>query len=399
MKWMTKVKFAGIMCGLCLLTACGSSKPAAKVDAESNVTKGAKAEGDVKVNADADELDVYGDVKVNKTQEIIIDFPATVTEVYVKDGDTVKKGDKLLSLDLEDYKLQIKTKESEIHIDEINLQKLKASRNPQMLEADRIREELSIKQNYVATGKDPDLEPFQNSLSILEQAVVMAKNQYVANKQLFEINCLSKEELKQSEQNLKNKEKEKQDALTAIEKIKTNRQIEVNALSTQLKSTEVQSGNTDQQKSSDIKALELKIETSKLVLTSMKNKLNKPYIKGNDLIAPEDNIVIYDINCMKGSEIDGSVGSILKAMYHDTIYVTADIPEESLNFVKVGDQAFVELADETQDKEISGRISGISNRAVLKDGDTIVEAVISVEQGKELLKPGLTADIKLLHNR
>ncbi len=384
MKKANRIKIISICFIVSLLTACG-----AKETESESVTAYSQ-----QIDSDQQELDVYGDVKVDKNQEIIIDFPATVKEVYIKDGELVKKGDRLVSLDFEDYKIQIKTKENEIRADEIKLKELEANNNPQMLEAHRIREELNIKQNYVTSGEDPDLKPLQNSWDIIEQSILLAANEYEANKQLFEGDYISEETLKQSEQNLKNRQKEKEDTLTAIEKVKTNRKLEVNALGTQLKSTQMQFNNADLQKVSNIEALKLKIDTSKLILESMKSKLNKHYIKDSDIIAPEDNLIIYDINGMKGTEINSGRGAILKAMYQDTIYVIADIPEESITSVKVGQAASITLADETQE-EIAGKVSRVSSRAIEKDGDTIIEAIIKVEKGKELLRPGLSADITI----
>lgn len=394
MKFGKVVLSCVVILALSFLAACSGEK-AARVTGSNGISEASSKES-VEVKG---ELDVYGDVKVDKREEIIIDFPARVTEVYVKDGESVRKGDKLLSLDFEDYKLQIKTKENEIRMDELQLKQLMVDRNPRVIEADRIRDELRVKQGYVNTENDPDLVPLQNSLEIIEQSISTAKKQYEADQELFEAGFLAEEELKKSEQNLKSREKEKKDTLTSIEKIKTNRRLEVNGLQAQLKSTETQSSNSDTQKASNIDVLKLKIETSKLSLDVMKNKLNKAYLKGNDIVAPVDNVIIYDIYCMKGSEISIESGAVLKIMYQDTIYVTADIPEESLNFVKVGDSALIELADEGITDEISGKISRISSRAIEKDGDTIVEAIITVNQGKAFLKPGLTADIKVIHNQ
>lgn len=376
------IKIIGISCIISLLAACGKTEP---VVTETNREQAI---------GDKQELDVYGDVKVSKSQEIVIDFPAIVKEVYIEDGELVQKGDKLLELDFEDYKVQIKTKENEIYIDEIKLQELKANDNPQMLEANYIKEQLKTKQRYIIEGNDPDLKPLQNSLDIIEQGIAMAKTNYEANKQLFEMGGVSEETLKQSEQNLKSRQKEKENTLTAIEKVKTNRALEISGLNAQLKSIETLSNNTDQQKISGIEALGLKIDTSKLLLENMKDKLNKPYLQENRIIAPENHLIIYDINCIKGTPINSEKGSVLKAMHQDTLYVTADIPEESITLVRTGQFAYITLADEAHE-EIVGRISRVSERAIEKDGDIIVEAIIEIEKGKALLRPGLTADIKI----
>ena len=375
------VKLVGVCCIISLITACGKTEPVS-IEAYSQ-----------SIERDEQGIDVYGEVKTDRNQAMIIDFPATVLEVYMRDGENVKKGDKLVTLDFEAYKREIKTKENEIGMDEIKLKELQANNNPQILEANRIKEELRIKQNYVTAGEDPELQPLQNSLDIIGQNILLAKKEYETNKELFEMEYISEAEFKKSEQVLKSREKEKEDALTAIQKKKTDREIEINALNTQLKSIEMQFNNANQEITSSIDTLKLKIDNAKLMLESMKSKLNKDYIKGNDIIAPEDNLIIYDINCMKGTYINSESKEVLKAMYVDTIYIMADIPEESIASVSIGNTADITLVDEKE--EIKGEVSKISSRAIEKDGDTIIEAVIEVEEGKEFLRPGLTVDIKI----
>lgn len=36
-------------------------------------------------------LNVYGDVKVDRSQEFVIDFPAKIETIFINDGDLVKK--------------------------------------------------------------------------------------------------------------------------------------------------------------------------------------------------------------------------------------------------------------------------------------------------------------------
>lgn len=341
-------------------------------------------------------LNVYGDVKVDRSQEFVIDFPAKIETIFINDGDLVKKGDKLIALDLKDYLLEIQLKENEVQILESQLKKLSENSNPLMPDISRIQNELRIKENYLLTGEDPDLIPLKNRLEIIEKAIAISQQEYEANQELFEMGAITEKELKQSEQIYKSNLKDKEDTLMAIEKVKSNRRIEIDGLKTQLESISRQAANTDKQKLYKTEELSIRIESAKLQVNAMKSKLNRAFIQDNYIVAPEDNLIIYDIYCKEGSRI-GPEQALLKAMYQDTMMVIADIPEESISLVSAGAEAII-VPPYENGEEITGRIRTISNRAVEKDGDIYLEAIIDIEKGKELLKPGMTVDIKIPAN-
>ena len=64
----------------------------------------------------ASTVEAWGSVSAETIKEVHLDFNATVTDVYVKEGQEVKAGDKLLSIDYEDYKTSIAQKEKEIRM-------------------------------------------------------------------------------------------------------------------------------------------------------------------------------------------------------------------------------------------------------------------------------------------
>lgn len=341
-------------------------------------------------------LNVYGDVKVDRSQEFVIDFPAKIETIFINDGDLVKKGDKLIALDLKDYLLEIQLKENEVQILESQLKKLSENSNPLMPDISRIQNELRIKENYLLTGEDPDLIPLKNRLEIIEKAIAISQQEYEANQELFEMGAITEKELKQSEQIYKSNLKDKEDTLMAIEKVKSNRRIEIDGLKIQLESISRQAANTDKQKLYETEELSIRIESAKLQVNAMKSKLNRAFIQDNYIVAPEDNLIIYDIYCKEGNRI-GPEQALLKAMYQDTMMVIADIPEESISLVSAGAEAII-VPPYENGEEITGRIRTISNRAVEKDGDIYLEAIIDIEKGKELLKPGMTVDIKIPAN-
>ncbi|PHV70548.1 hypothetical protein CS063_09600 [Sporanaerobium hydrogeniformans] len=369
-----------------LLTACSSEQA---ISSQAVTTKSAPSS-----------LVFYGEVKAHTKEEILLDFPAKVIALHVEDGQKVQKGTPLVSLDIEDYKLQIATKEKELEINEVNLKQLLGNDNAQYAGLSAIKDQLKLKEGYIKEGTDPDLLSLKNMLPSLEKEVALAKQLYETNLSLFDAHSLASHELEISKQTYEAKLQELENTKLAMNKIKSTLELEVATLNSQLKSTQILSSNTDIEKRTRIEMLELKIEADKLVLDNMKQKLKQDYLKGSDVVAPNDHLIVYDIQCSKGSYITGTEGfsptPLLKTMSQDSLYILADIPEESLSNIQVGADVTIILADDHEKlPTLFGIVAQISERAVVKDGDTVVEATIEVQDGLDYLKPGLSVDVTL----
>ena len=234
----------------------------------------------------------------------------------------------------------------------------------------------------------------KRALEIAESELNMAKKEHEVNEDIYNMQGISDEELELSLQNLQAKEKAKKDILQEIEQIKTNRKLEVDQLNASLSSVQAQASNTDMQKASEILELESKLEIAKLDLEIMQKKLSKSFLKDKAIVADMDNMIIYDILCNEGSMIDAGTGAIVKGMNEDTLFVSADIPEEFINRVKVGASTeIVPYAD--KDVILEGSVVRLSENAIKQNGETIIKADINIQGEKSILKPGLTVDIKI----
>ncbi|MDP4144874.1 MAG: efflux RND transporter periplasmic adaptor subunit [Bacillota bacterium] len=93
-----------------LATACGGTQTSDKTAKP----KATKAKNDI--------VEASGVVKASNIENIVIDFPATamakVTKIDIKEGQKVKKGDKLVELDLSDYNVLVTGKSKTIDADE-----------------------------------------------------------------------------------------------------------------------------------------------------------------------------------------------------------------------------------------------------------------------------------------
>lgn len=373
-----------LLCLLCLFTGCNNS--------DQEVTN--EIENTSRENRQDVSIDVFGEVQVSTIKEIIIDFPATVEKIYVKDGQKLKKGDPIISLNFDLYEIEIKKKQNEVNYYENQLTKLRQNINPLSQEVVRIQNELSIKKNYLNSDNDPEVQKLNRELEVAETALNAAKKDYEVNKEIFTIQGISEEELERSQQNLQEKEKIRNDILQQLEQVKINRKLEIDGLTASLNSVKAQLSNTDIQNASSILELEAKLQTAKLDLEIMQKKLNKSFLKEKVIVADTDNLIVYDILCNEGSMVDVNSGAIIKVMDENTVFISADIPEEFINKVNIGSKVdIVPFAD--KGVIIKGSVVRLSERAIKQNGETIIKADICIEGEKSILKPGLTVDIKI----
>lgn len=368
---------------LVLLTSCSSDTNTA---ADSTQTESQDtSEG-------ATSLLVYGEVKVDQLEEIQLDFPARVDTVSAKDGTIVNKGDTLFTLSYDDYTLQIATLEKELEGYELEIKGLQANTNVASANIDALSKELALKKGYCSSNQDPDILPLKNTLTTLKADLEEAQKLYDASLSLLESGAVSQTEVDQNKLACDKLKQKIKDTETSISKSQDARQLEVSTLQSKLNATTLEVSNVDTTKASKISGLQNKIESTTLTLQNMKNKLTAPYLKDHQLVATSDNLLIYDILVTSGSSISGLGQPLIKLMDLNTLYVTVDIPEESLFEVNIGDPVTLKIADQNVATPITGTISRISEYATEKEGDTVVEAYINVTNGKDYLKPGLSID-------
>lgn len=362
---------------LLLLSSCNTAKPT-----------------HVDVATPPSSLVLYGDVTADNPQLITLDFPAKVAAVHVKNGDILQKDAILFTLDFSDYLLQISAKEKELEEAQIQLKNLGQSLNPHLAQYDATSENLALKKKYLQQDSDPEIIPLESELELLKEEVTTAKNLYETNQELFTNGLLAQQELEASKQAYNAILQKIEATSSAIDQIKDARTLEVNTLSNELKSLKSQISNTDQEKSTNLDKLRIQIALLEETISNMKSKLDKPYLKKNTIIAPFNDMVVYDIAVMNGSDLSHTTGILGKLLSQDSLYILADIPEESLSLVKEGQTVSISLAGHTDSQPVlAGTISQIAGCATLKDGDTVVEAHIQVTDASNNLKAGLSADI------
>lgn len=331
-------------------------------------------------------VDAFGVIKVKDQENITIDFAATVKNIYVKEGQWVKKGDPLVQLDVSDYLAQVSSKASEVRIAQLDLLRTKNTNRGDIAEIKSIQKDLSIKLKYLKSNNDPDMQKALGSI-VMAKAIYTKALQDLAIKQaLYKENAISKTEIDDFNTTVEAKKRDLNDAKSTLENIKYSKQKEIDQLQTSLtQKLSLQDGSSQSQ-------IE-KINQMQTELTLAKEKLNKNFLKENNIICNVPNGVVFDVGYVAG-DIVGQSKKVLSILNLDSMVVAANVPEEFIKDVKLGAEvSFSPQADKT--KVYKGKVTYISNNAITVNGETDVPVEISIINRDAFLLPNFNVDLKI----
>jgi len=366
---------------LFLLTACsGKEKEAASKSVE---------------EPKSTDISVYGEVIAPDTKDYYIDFPATVQEIFIKEGMSVKKGDKLIKLNLDSFNNDIDKKTNEVKLKDLELQSTIASIDAKEKELAVLKAERNEEASRLDNNTDFDIQLKQSNLDKVLKDIITARENYENNKKLYDAGAISKAQLDEVKNILDTKEKEEEDILTSIEKLKKDIKEAIYKLDTSVGYLEAEikrakGGNTiasESQKTSK--------EDSERDLSAMKNKLSVSYIDGENIVSDIENGIISKISCVNGSIVGVNGASYLLSIIDaDKIEVMADVPEEFIKDVKTGAECEIYPYYDKL-KIIKGKVTKISEMAIKQNGENIIKVYISFDKQDDLLEPGFSVDVKI----
>ncbi|MCX7711018.1 MAG: HlyD family efflux transporter periplasmic adaptor subunit [Clostridia bacterium] len=324
-----------LLAGTLLLSATGCGK---KAEAEKAPAKPAT---DTKQAVEA-----FGVAKAKEIKNVNLDFTATIDKVNVREGQKVKSSDVLITLDLNEYKAQLKNKETE----------LKA-----------LRGEIGILQTS-KSGSGPDIAKLQSDLSNAEDLYNKALKELKNKEALFTSGSISQYDLDEFKKSVDAKKKAVDDARFGIGTLRNSKTVEVD------------------QKQTRASQLESEIAV-------MKDKLSKSYFKDNNIVSDVNNGVVYDIGYKQGDNVTKEK-KVLSIMDLDSLIIEADVAEEFIKDVKPGAEVtIIPTADKS--KNYKGKVTRISDKAVQKNGETNILVEIVMEDKNDFIMPDFNVDVKI----
>ncbi|MGL5622734.1 HlyD family secretion protein [Cetobacterium sp.] len=309
--------------------------------------------------------------KINISSELL----GKIETVYIKDGDYVKKGQLLISINNKESRLKVENSELSVKSSENQLQKtLDGTREEQISSQKEIVKQL---ESQIIQGKQNLIiltSTYKFSISNLENK----KKIYFDTKDLFEKKFESQYAFDIAKLNFESAQNQFTTAQNNLENGKQNL-IALNAQKNAAEDNLRYLINGFSQR--DIEADKLKIASSEKGL-----ELTKIYAEKNTLTAPIDGIV-ETVNLKIGEVINPGIAAVTM-LDNNNIWTKIYIPEKLLPSVKLGQK--VKLNSDFIDKEYDGEIIYIASDSEFTPMNIVTK--------KDRLKLVYELKIKLLNN-
>ena len=370
-----------------LLSGCsntGETTQAAEIPAE-----------EVAEEAVQNTVEAWGSVSAETIKEIHLDFNATVTDIYVKEGQEVKAGDKLLSIDYQDYKDSITQKAKQLDLDQNTLQGQIRSSGGNAEKINSLRTQVNDINGRLANGTDSDIVALEASLTTQKNELNIAQKDLEVQKELLEAGTTTQKTI----DDLENKITDLKNQIGTTEKKITNtkkdRETEVKKLKAEIAALQADVSETQKDNQNTLNSSAIKEEIYNLEIEQMKNKYAKTYIKDNDVVLDIPRGVIKSIKVVEGSKIGGETNCLLEIIDADSLVVKANVSEEFIKDVKVGAEAnIIPYAD--REAVVKGKVKEIENMAIDQNGETVIPIIVELAEESPYLKYGYSADIEVI---
>ncbi|AEY65698.1 efflux RND transporter periplasmic adaptor subunit [Clostridium sp. BNL1100] len=324
--------------------------------------------GEIKKGDVSSFISANGTVSEIEKSEVYIDNPVKVTKLYVKQNDTVKKGQKLADIDLDDLNTQLET------------QKLQKKSQELLL-----RKAMTADTTISTVNNQNEIKAAENDVASKQRAYEQALKNRNEKKALYDAEAISKVELDSAENTLKDAE----DILSVAKltlQAKKDAQNETSKTNSKSKAAQ----------QIDIESQQVTIQTTEVAIKDLENKIKK--YKAS-MFSTMDGIV-SQVNVAEGSYTMAGQ-PVFVVINPDKLEVKLNINEFNAKLLKPG-QA-VELSGDSipETEEVTGKVKSVApmakaNTTNTGSSETVIPVVISIDNITPSMKPGITVscDIK-----
>ncbi len=282
------------------------------------------------------QIELYGTVVVNQSRDISLDKTIEVVEVFVKEGQAVKRGDALFSVALDDLRSDAKLLEQKIAVAEQQQQ-----------------------------DGDFDYKKAGVNVAQLADKLADAKKTLEQNRVLLEAGAISQREFDQSAQ-------------------------VVSELRSSLAAAQYDVSNIADKDDSFTQSKSIEIAEYRRQYDQIMAILNNELIVDDAVVSPLENAVVSQLHLTPG----GYLNAFTPALALDdlsNLVIKADVIEEQVASIERGQKVTIKPIM-APDQELTGTIDFISSRAKIVNNETVVPIEISVEDNSVLI-PNINVDI------
>ncbi|MFI8710462.1 efflux RND transporter periplasmic adaptor subunit [Brevibacillus brevis] len=369
----TKLISSGVACllGLTIISGCSSQSvdnTNSKEGRTSNESQSSPEVETIKVENSVDvqvEEVIEGELKdsgrllaevfANTDVSIYGKTTGTVSQILVKKGDTVKKGQVIGKLDQTEAQLKLRQAEAALAVAKANLE----HSNKMGTSGELANSQLKQAEQTFASVK-----------RTMEQGLTLAQANYNRSKKLFEEKALSKGELENAENAYLQAKNQYQSQLDQAQTALINARSQVN--------TADKNGRVTQ---ASVQQGQVEVDISR---NALENTLIKSTIDG----------IVTDIQVQEGDTINPQkpVATVINL---DPMIVKVNVSEKSLASFKKGTQLYLQVP--SQNIKVNGSITYVGLKAA--DQSKLFPVEIEVPNPKGTLLPGMKAEVSSSHGQ
>lgn len=336
----------------------------------------------------------WGEVTYDKIYDIIIDFPAFVTDVKVKEGDRVSLGQELAELDMSEYYTTINKLQEQLAAGKAALENTRQETAALLADIAQLKEDIETKTREYAEETNADLIILQTTLESAKNELDIAKRDVQEHQALYAAGSVPKSVLDQYMDVLTRREIALVDVENNIEKTKRALKSELDQLNLALQSKQSQLSQIEKSNTANTEMQRSSVAVSQIDLKTMKNKSAREYLNNNHIVSHIENGIVKNIGVINGTAVgtQNTPTRVLQLIDMDSIVVSAEVDEEFIKKVSLGMTVQIVPAQDNN-LSIPGEVVHISSLAVEKDGKRIVKVQVKPQDPQWELKPGYSADV------
>lgn len=340
------------------------------------------------------EIEAWGEVMFSRIENISIDFPSTVTDIQVKEGEHVTLGQSMVTIDLTEYNGNVEKLKQQLTANQSAL--ASATQDISALQADiaQTQNDIARKNEEYNNDTNADMKLLQNSMSLAKKKLDDAKNDLHDYQLLYDEGAVSETTLNQYASIVDQCQKAVDDVEANIRKAKTALKDELDLLNVSLKSKQIQLSQLELGNNSNVAMQQSSLSSTQVDLNIMMGKTSRDYIKDDQIVSNVKNGIVKNIAVSHGNHLgaQGMPTEVLQIIDADSITVSAEVYEEFIGSVQVGDTARI-VPTSSPDTSLDGTVTHIPDLAVEKDGRRVIRVIVKPDDPSNILKPGFTADV------
>lgn len=335
---MKKLMMIGLVLIMTLsVTACGNAANAT----ETTPTPTAATEKQ-KISVES-----FGTAQITRSISLVLPYSAILSTLQASNGQRFALGQELATLDIRDMQLDLENRKSQLATLEAEIARITDAAGGKSADAGRLRSELNSAESL-----------YQKALSDLAEKELQYKNGLITAK-----------ELDAQKQEVAMRKKAVNDARYML------------------------SANLDSQDAMLAPKIAAAAELAAgIALTE--SRMKSAAFQGDTIVCPIKNGLVSECQARVGDQL--ALGSRLMILDDlDSLVMVADVPEEFIKSVKIGQKAVVvPIADKSLSYDAT--VSAIRGSAINKNGQTIVEVELQLNNPDGFILPNFNVDVKII---